>query len=347
LTKESRILFLGGKSFNIPRRRLTCPYEQYEQDRKGASIPNGESRPDVILVFKDFISHGMFNRLKDEAKAKGIPFIASSGGIGKLLAEAERRGIDMKEAISNTEPTEASVKETKEQEVTMDTTPSGISKDRTVAQVPGDWINNVPANAKTVSLNGILVYVIRKGSASHLLMRRNALALALTEVERAKMGKGPRGGINADEARSITHFMEKNLSLKANGIGLGDFSVKTNVNRFLGTLSPKQAESIATYRPRKKKDKTADSGKKPIDNNPAPTPSHRFPSLRETGTDQSSGVLSLEIFRENTRLNSKVVELTAENTFLSENLGIKEGEIKTLRGEIEALQKKITQLKNL
>lgn len=88
------ILFVGGKSFNIPKCiRPQIKIAQWESDDERYSSPS--PAPDLVVVMTQFASHGKTYRGREYAKTLNIPILEAAGSKSDMIKRAEQEGYDI------------------------------------------------------------------------------------------------------------------------------------------------------------------------------------------------------------------------------------------------------------
>lgn len=101
---KKKILVFGGIGKNIPTwviRAFNVEHYQQEAHFKREIAP--ESRPDVVIVLKSWISHKQAADAREFSDMNGIPFLYSDGGWSQAVQKAIESGLDwFPEALNKT-----------------------------------------------------------------------------------------------------------------------------------------------------------------------------------------------------------------------------------------------------
>lgn len=212
-----RILIVGGKKHNIPLEKFSSDVEviQYEQDSREAKKGeiNINKLPHAILCLNSFIGHNGSDRFRKKAKALGIPFISSRGGMSNLIEAAARSGFDL----------------------------TGYMVDEKMPKIDKStkkWIHIIPKHAQRIASGGHQLYYVRnKRSENALLFKGEVLEDAIKEVVECNYGSGKRGMLTEVEAQDVIDALDHKYDFTRLGITLSTNTVIKNVGFIMGTLS--------------------------------------------------------------------------------------------------------------
>jgi len=263
--EDFRLLVVGGKNGNVPKDQVLCSVEHLDADTAKAMLQRGSisftagSQPHLILVFRDYISHGPSTAFKEAAKLWGIPFVVAKGGFGALVEEARSRGIDIRRYIVETpikrksKPMKKKKKRGPKPAPKAEAAPQPVHKPEpepkekeAVLDNKTAWIRKYPTKAFEIASDGVVIPVHRTKAGLCLLPKGAVLEFLLEEVRTYKMGKGPRGALERNEIRALQRKLEKRFGLKKLDVHVPSYNtIGKYVGYILDTLTEDQAMKMA------------------------------------------------------------------------------------------------------
>jgi hypothetical protein len=228
--EDFHILVIGGKPKNLPSKNIKCRVTQIETDT--ACSRKGELQfsmvPDIVLMFKDFISHGAYWAFKRKAKSLSVPFVAVSGGFNALVSGAKFRGYDLSKYIVSNGHKSKLIEITKPiQEKPMDS-----------EEKMQQWIHSISNRAKETTVQGGRKLFIAKNMRGTLsiIFKGQILEEGLKIAERRKYGAAKRGMLTLEEAEAIKETLDADYGFVNLNFNLDPNTVRKNVGYVQGTL---------------------------------------------------------------------------------------------------------------
>lgn len=304
------LLIVGGKPRNVPLKHIKCKVTQIDSDTTDSSSKKYTSyfsvSPDIVLMFKDFISHDAFWGFKNAAKNLEIPFVATKGGFGALIAQAKARGYDLSKYLETTDkPSKLIEIEKPEQEKSM-------SKEESLTK----WINTISKRGKErVAKEGKRIYIVKNAKEGYSLVFKGAiLEDALKLVKKRKYGSGTRGMLTVKEAEDVIAVLDHSYGFSKQGITIEPKTAIRNIGYVQGTLPPSVAKRMSGEIKRKPKKKVEE--KKAEKSSGAKKPSSKIKERQAAGELPKTPEYAVE--NDHTDLPKLQVEGKAIDVFLAE-----------------------------
>lgn len=333
------LLFLGGKPRNIPEKNLLCTWEQIDQDEAERRDPGFKKIPSVILVMKDFLGHGAYDRFKEKAGLLRVPFIVSSGGFGALIAAAKEQGVDLSRWVRNGE------KEPEEKKPDPPPAPAAPIQKGVLSEDMKLWISRTSPTAKEVEVSKgrkVLVSRVRGGKTS-LNLKGLPLELALAEIRNRGWDKSRL--LNGQSER-IAQYLEDELDLQKFGIDLDPRSVQRVSNFLHGFMGEGEKARVRHQTKGKKRPSKACKApaSAPVQVQPAEPPRPVPATVQAFITHLANRD---EVEKKLIGLYEKVLGLTAENSSFMEQIEKLEGLLKTRDEELKKSGTEIQKWKDI
>ena len=326
-----RVLFLGGKPKNIPRKRLKKDVMVVHYGEKDKELVRGEFSggiPDIIFCFLDYIGHTESKSFRAAAQKHDIPFIAAKGGFSHMISQAEEQGLDIGDILVNgTIPKSPPAPPQTKPEPSKDYENGDYDKKFLLPRVAREAYVN----------NGLKVYtMIARNNTLALLIKREVME----DVCRLARDLGYKEWLPLPAAELIVEELEKMYGLEQRGITVTAMNVQKNVNNYRGAkASGKQKrgrpKGVVETKPRTPK------GTKPSKPIPSPVQS------REMDQEQVQKEINkiMDQMRGKVKQSRAIAGNNAYEIFLTE-MALHYREVDEARKETVALLREIIALKS-